>query len=336
MSRPCPRLFERPATVYMQDQGTQPHLRPVPDPASRNAVVGGNWRRRCRGDRCGGGGDQRMECHRSSFISAATSCRWRVRTLASAGCIHTSTIGLRTVKTGRTRACAFSTGTPLPPAKPSHIRAAKATGANMRNRYGIEVNLGVSEVAISRLDAHYIVKWNGTRPTQHGTNWGTRPERRMHVQRFDIVILAVGFGEETANTNFPITKSYWDPDNIDDNQAQGIDAPRVLVSGTGDGGLIDVLRYSFRDFRHEATLHNLRDKWLGPVQFEQVRKTLWQIELELVAKRNRLDHYDAELNHRYRAVADGLELAAPIPLGTMSCRFSLAPRHCRLRWQPPR
>jgi hypothetical protein len=75
-------------------------------------------------------------------------------------------------------------------------------------------------------------------PDQVEVNWSpSRPGPIVVNQRtFDAVLVAVGFGlEEDAE------RSYWSNDNLEHNQADG-GRSKWIVSGLGDGALIDVLR----------------------------------------------------------------------------------------------
>jgi hypothetical protein len=71
-------------------------------------------------------------------------------------------------------------------------------------------------------------------------------ERLVHA--YDLLIFAIGFGvEETLWMG--ARGSYWADDSLDQG---GVFQPgEYLVSGTGDGGLIDVLRIALRNFRQE-------------------------------------------------------------------------------------
>jgi hypothetical protein len=74
----------------------------------------------------------------------------------------------------------------------------------------------------------------------------------------DVAIVAVGFGLELRNRLGIESPPYWEDDGLD--QALGASpgrAHRILVSGSGDGGLIDILRASIRDFRHEGIVELL-------------------------------------------------------------------------------
>lgn len=70
-------------------------------------------------------------------------------------------------------------------------------------------------------------------------------------KEYDLVILATGFGEERTTPGSD-TPSYWDPGA--DHIPRLRDVPpnaikQFIVSGTGDGGLIEALRLRFKDLR---------------------------------------------------------------------------------------
>lgn len=69
---------------------------------------------------------------------------------------------------------------------------------------------------------------------------------------FDLVIVATGFGdefpgEETNGSKIPAL-SYWDPDGLEQARDDPKGPRHFVISGTGDGGLIDALRLCY-DFR---------------------------------------------------------------------------------------
>jgi tetratricopeptide (TPR) repeat protein len=73
----------------------------------------------------------------------------------------------------------------------------------------------------------------------------------------DVAIVAVGFGLERRNRLGIDSPPYWEDDGLEQSLGASPGRPnRILVSGAGDGALIDLLRASIRDFRHEniATL----------------------------------------------------------------------------------
>jgi CheY-like chemotaxis protein len=96
-------------------------------------------------------------------------------------------------------------------------------------------------------------------------------------QELDAVIVAVGFGLETGSADLPMS-SYWRNDDLD----QPALTPRVrpahhLVSGNGDGGIIDVLRLRLRDFRLEALHKNLLNLF-APAELERIRSKVREYE----------------------------------------------------------
>jgi hypothetical protein len=69
-------------------------------------------------------------------------------------------------------------------------------------------------------------------------------------RRFDTVILAVGFGIDEGGGDTP---SYWSGDYID-GPFDGV--RQILISGAGDGGLIDLARASLRSSCSATTFHH--------------------------------------------------------------------------------
>ena len=174
---------------------------------------------------------------------------------------------------------------------------------------GILTHLGVTHVSVAPLGRQYLVQWNGT-----GPRGAAQSRRRLRGQRADVVILAVGFGKEEATAELPCVTSYWAKDNIDQNKTGASQTPLVLVSGTGDGGLIDVLRYSFNKFKHEDVVDYLQRRWLGSAGYSEVKQRLAVIENRVRAASAAGEPYLADLNCSYRELVDSLTLHAPISL----------------------
>jgi len=61
---------------------------------------------------------------------------------------------------------------------------------------------------------------------------------------YDIVIVASGFGEERKHLNLA-TPSYWEPDDLERLRDNEGNIRHFVVSGFGDGGLIDSLRIAY-------------------------------------------------------------------------------------------
>lgn len=70
-------------------------------------------------------------------------------------------------------------------------------------------------------------------------------------QVFDRVIFATGFGEE-SHLDISRCESYWTPDAIDSLRQQN-EGDKIYISGTGDGGLMDCVRFCFQE-SHDCNL----------------------------------------------------------------------------------
>jgi hypothetical protein len=72
---------------------------------------------------------------------------------------------------------------------------------------------------------------------------------------FDVVIVASGFGEENSVEGLQRV-SYWQPDDLEDKRNNPGSIDLFVVSGFGDGGLLDALRIAY-DFRSGALSFDL-------------------------------------------------------------------------------
>jgi hypothetical protein len=89
------------------------------------------------------------------------------------------------------------------------------------------------------------------------TNLDAPPRHRGDEQSegFNMVFLAVGFGMEPPETVQGIPNaSYWSDAGVPVGEFQGRPRPRLFVSGSGDGGLIDFVAAGSRDFSHAAMI----------------------------------------------------------------------------------
>jgi hypothetical protein len=80
----------------------------------------------------------------------------------------------------------------------------------------------------------------------------TNPRQQYDRRKFDAIIFAVGFGiESNLNSGWP---SYWRNDSIHQPEPGGTPERKTsyLISGTGDGGLIDLMRVTIGGFDHES------------------------------------------------------------------------------------
>lgn len=131
----------------------------------------------------------------------------------------------------------------------------------------------------SRIDFHRGVrnlKCTSGQGSEHTFTWNTKPEASPHATRFeegsfDIVILAVGFGREKMLEGVK-SPFYWADDDL--HQRPPKTPCRYLISGTGDGGLIDLLRVQLREFRHEQ----LVSEFLSGSELDPIKEQLLEIE----------------------------------------------------------
>lgn len=114
-------------------------------------------------------------------------------------------------------------------------------------------------------------------PSPDGTRRITVTSGQIEELEFDVVILAVGFGVERTITLQPL-RSYWRDDSLHQPEIEVRSAPtKYLVSGNGDGGLIDVLRIRLSNFCHEDLIRNFGDL----TRLEKVAKELESIEVTI-------------------------------------------------------
>ena len=98
-----------------------------------------------------------------------------------------------------------------------------------------------------------------------GTLWVDAQGTDRLNRGFDLVILSLGFGIERTLLGVPL-RSYWSSDDLHQHRLGHRDPVRVLVSGCGDGGLVDALRLSIRNFQHSRIVSELlSDPRLRPV-----------------------------------------------------------------------
>ncbi len=88
---------------------------------------------------------------------------------------------------------------------------------------------------------------------QHGSEWELTLDSAAAPapQRFDHVVLAMGFGEEFPCGSLA-PEDYWKPGAIGTGSTEAVAGTRYVVSGNGDGALTVTLQLLIKDFRHEA------------------------------------------------------------------------------------
>lgn len=92
---------------------------------------------------------------------------------------------------------------------------------------------------------------------------------------FNCVIVATGFGVEKPLGSYP-ARSYWKSDQLHQQYSSPSQLTHFLVSGCGDGGLIDILRLSLKEFSHEDFINN----FLNDPSLDDIKKKLLEIEEE--------------------------------------------------------
>jgi hypothetical protein len=81
-----------------------------------------------------------------------------------------------------------------------------------------------------------------------------KDDKLLNVEQPRAIILALGFGIEKTVRGLP-RRSYWRVDSLTQTALDSEDDQFVIVvSGTGDGGVIDVLRARLREFDHGGFL----------------------------------------------------------------------------------
>jgi hypothetical protein len=117
-------------------------------------------------------------------------------------------------------------------------------------------------------------------------------------EEFDVVILTVGFGSERCIADVPFT-SYWENDSFDQARRDAEDRHRVLISGCGDGGLIDAQRFCIQNFNHERFV----DELLYHSKYKPLRDAVIKIEKRLSRIRDDVD-FQLRAFRLYRELAE--------------------------------
>jgi hypothetical protein len=117
---------------------------------------------------------------------------------------------------------------------------------------------------------------------------------------YDCVILAVGFGEERSIAGVPFL-SYWQNDSL--HQETGRGKQSVLVSGCGDGGLIDALRLRLLNFDHAEFVR----RFLNVDGAQQLFDDLRRIETDLKPKT-----LSPDISSQFQASYETLKVPAEI------------------------
>lgn len=120
--------------------------------------------------------------------------------------------------------------------------------------------------AANRLEVSFLHDVTRIQP-QHGrfilsfTREGANGDRVEDQAEYDIVILAVGFGTEpSVPIGGTVTPSYWRDAGVPGPEITGKARPAFLVSGNGDGGLIDLIAAASRNFDHNEIIRGIAQR----------------------------------------------------------------------------
>jgi hypothetical protein len=163
------------------------------------------------------------------------------------------------------------------------VSRAKVSGTNVKQ------TLSITHLI---LDRNHKIEWVGTTDGQPDGN----------CKEFDIIVLAVGFGEEASANKKYKAISYWRNEDFGQQRLSVDQKQSILISGTGDGGLIDLLRVRLGQFRQDTIIDELFPKQNNKVipilqqlkneysripegqHFDRLRSTLNSVENELEAQ----------------------------------------------------
>lgn len=148
----------------------------------------------------------------------------------------------------------------------------------LRERHGIQVHTQARNITYAP---------PSSRPP-HDFTWQARHHESGD---FAAVVFAVGFGQERALSQVESTP-YWRDDGLHQSVTP---VRRFLVSGTGDGGLVELLRLRLRGFRHDRLVEDLLS---GP-ELDDTKAKILRIEEDL--ERDVLGG-PKELTRRYQAL----------------------------------
>jgi hypothetical protein len=121
------------------------------------------------------------------------------------------------------------------------------------------------------------------------------PTGDTETAQYDVVFLAIGFGTEAGSIHGVPVESYWSDAGIPEMDLSGASTPTFIVSGSGDGSLIDLVAAATKTFDHAAMIR-LISTFPG---IEKVAEELSKIDEETRIKGSAGASYD--LRHEYNA-----------------------------------
>jgi FAD dependent oxidoreductase len=123
----------------------------------------------------------------------------------------------------------------------------------------LSIYIGVTDL---KLDVKSrSISWKGTRALRSDSFFHPDGEAKSNSEHFDVVVLAAGFGIERTDEEFT-TESYWRNEQL---AQPRLDAEKKtwLISGYGDGALVDLCRLTIERFRQDTILYELFGTDLG-------------------------------------------------------------------------
>jgi hypothetical protein len=131
----------------------------------------------------------------------------------------------------------------------SYIKGAVGSRLNVRTNRKV--------VAVSEVSKGYQIISEGSDAVQEPA-------------QYDVVILAFGFGTEPGSVGGTQVASYWSDSGIPEQDLSGDPNPTFIISGSGDGALIDLVAAATKSFDHADMIRQIRS-WPG---IDQVGKEL--------------------------------------------------------------
>lgn len=115
----------------------------------------------------------------------------------------------------------------------------------------IRIFLNVKEIKINQKNRE--ISWVGNE-TEFSDAFFQKKNSTGQSEIFDIVILATGFGRENSNSS--LGHLYWQNDDL--SQPRLTDESRTyVVSGAGDGALVDLFRLTIERYRQDRIVYEL-------------------------------------------------------------------------------
>jgi hypothetical protein len=116
----------------------------------------------------------------------------------------------------------------------------------------LRIFLGVNHLRVTA--ATRRIEWIGTEVSS-SSNFLQPIKSQGTAEEFDLIVSACGFGIEEHDENFDIV-SYWRNEQLGQPVLSGTRQP-YLISGYGDGALVDLCRLTISRFRQDSVLYEL-------------------------------------------------------------------------------